>query len=53
VPLLHRSLHAAGYNGWIACEYVWMEKWRCDEVDNTSETKLLRELLATQVAEIW
>ena len=25
-----------GYSGWIASEYVWMEKWRCDEVDNTS-----------------
>jgi sugar phosphate isomerase/epimerase len=43
--LLVRSLVASGYSSWIASEYVWMEKWVCDEVDNTGESGLLRELL--------
>jgi len=38
------------YDGWLASEYVWMEKWRCDEVDNTAESArlgvLLRSLLS-------
>jgi sugar phosphate isomerase/epimerase len=33
------------YAGWIALEYVWMEWEYCNEVDNISETVLLRELL--------
>jgi sugar phosphate isomerase/epimerase len=53
LQLLLGSLHATGYDGWIASEYVWMEKWRCDEVDNTSESKRLHDLLAASVAEIW
>jgi len=53
LELLLRSLHEAGYDGWIASEYVWMEKWRCDEVDNTSETKRLGELLTSLSAEIF
>lgn len=44
--LLVRSLVAMGYSGWIASEFVWMEKWACDEVDNTAESGLLRELIA-------
>ena len=46
LPLLVGSLVAAGYDGWIASEYVWMEKWRCNEVDNTGESGRLREILA-------
>ena len=38
LALLVRSLLEQGYDGWIASEYVWMEKWRCDEVDNTGES---------------
>lgn len=53
LELLLRSLHEVGYDGWIASEYVWMEKWRCDEVDNTSETKRLGELLASLSVEIF
>lgn len=51
--LLLQSLHAAGYSGWIASEYVWMEKWGCDEVDNTAESKRLGELLGVLVAEVF
>lgn len=53
LALLTRSLHEAGYDGWIASEYVWMEKWRCDEVDNTSESKRLGALLSTLVTEVF
>lgn len=53
LELLLRSLYEVGYDGWIASEYVWMEKWRCDEVDNTSETKRLGELLTSLSAEIF
>lgn len=53
LELLLRSLHDVGYSGWIASEYVWMEKWRCDEVDNTAESKRLGELLATLVAKVF
>ncbi len=45
LELLVRSLLEQGYDGWIASEYVWMEKWRCDEVDNTGESGRLRALL--------
>lgn len=53
LDLLLRALQAVGYDGWVASEYVWMEKWRCDEVDNTAESKRLGELLGTLVAEIF
>ncbi len=52
LPLLLRALGRHGYSGWIASEFVWMEKWRCDEVDNTGESKLLGELLARLVEEV-
>ena len=33
----------ASYQGWVATEYVWMERWGCDQVDVTEES---RQLLA-------
>lgn len=42
---LVRSLRARHYTGWICAEYVWMQKWDCDRVDNLSETILLRDVL--------
>ena len=42
---LVNALKAAGYGGFIATEFVWMEKWSCDRVDNTSETARLRRYL--------
>jgi sugar phosphate isomerase/epimerase len=50
LPLLVAGLVDIGYDGWLASEYVWMEKWRCDEVDNTGESGRLRVLLAELVA---
>ena len=52
LPLLLGALHDTGYSGWIASEFVWMEKWRCDEVDNTAESKRLGQLLSKLVAEV-
>lgn len=41
---------AAGYTGYFALEYVWMEKWDCNRVDNLSETVLLRDRLRRAAA---
>ena len=34
-----------GYAGYVGVEYVWIDWERCNEVDNLSETILLRDLL--------
>lgn len=39
------SLIQHGYQNWICIEYVWMQKWGCDRVDNLSETILMRKRL--------
>ena len=52
LELLLSSLRDVGYDGWIASEFVWMEKWRCDEVDNTAESKRLRELLMDLMSKV-
>jgi sugar phosphate isomerase/epimerase len=44
-PALIGALKEHGYDGWIATEFVWMEKWSCDRVDNTSETARLADYL--------
>lgn len=45
VEFLVKSLEASGYDGWLASEFVWMEKWGCDRVDNTAEAAALRECM--------
>jgi sugar phosphate isomerase/epimerase len=40
-----RRLLQQGYTGYVATEYVWTEWMRCNEVDNLSETILLRDQL--------
>ena len=40
-----RALWDAGYAGYVCVEYVWTEWERCNEVDNLSETILMRDLL--------
>jgi sugar phosphate isomerase/epimerase len=40
-----RKMKQTGYKGFIALEYVWIEWMHCNEVDNVSETVLLRDLL--------
>lgn len=44
-PRMVRALLARGYGGYLACEYVWSDWQRCNEVDNLTETVALRELL--------
>ena len=44
-PRVLRAMRKAGYDGYVALEYVWTEWMRCNEVDNLSETILLRDLL--------
>ena len=50
--VLLAALRRTGYAGWIASEFVWMDKWKCDEVDNTAESKRLRELLTELLSEV-
>ena len=45
LTLLVSELRKHNYPGWIASEFVWMEKWGCDRVDNTSESFLLGRYL--------
>jgi sugar phosphate isomerase/epimerase len=42
IPYLVDALRDHEYSGWLAAEYVWMEKWGCDRVDNTMETHMLK-----------
>lgn len=46
LPAFISALKSDGYAGWVAAEYVWMEKWDCNRVDNTGETALLKRRLA-------
>lgn len=45
LELLINELIRNSYSGWIASEFVWMEKWKCDRVDNTTESFFLRSYL--------
>lgn len=40
-----KALKKQNYSGWVCLEYVWMDKWDCNRVDNLSETILLRDLI--------
>jgi len=51
LPLFVNSLIKFGYQGWVASEYVWMDKWDCNRVDNTSESSLLKDRLTTLISE--
>jgi sugar phosphate isomerase/epimerase len=44
-PRLMKQLNAHSYRGWYAVEYVWIDWEHCNEVDNLSETIMLRDLL--------
>jgi sugar phosphate isomerase/epimerase len=46
---LIRALQRTAYAGYFALEYVWVEWERCNEVDNLSETILLRDHLKSIV----
>lgn len=38
-------MHQVGYSGYVGLEYVWIDWEHCNEVDNLSETILLRDHL--------
>jgi hypothetical protein len=38
-------MRQVGYAGYVGVEYVWVDWEHCNEVDNLSETILLRDLL--------
>jgi sugar phosphate isomerase/epimerase len=40
-----QALNNIDYPGFIVLEYVWTEWMRCNEVDNITETIVLRDLL--------
>jgi len=40
-----RAMRKAGYKGHVGVEYVWVDWEHCNEVDNLSETVLLRDFL--------
>ncbi|MGD0733444.1 MAG: sugar phosphate isomerase/epimerase [Terracidiphilus sp.] len=46
------SLSRHEFSGWICAEYTWIEWEQCNEVDNLSETILLRNLLRTAQSEV-
>lgn len=46
LPEIVRACRASSYTGWLASEFVWIETWECNRVDNTSEAAALREHLA-------
>lgn len=52
LALLLCALRDVGYDSWLASEFVWMEKWRCDEVDNTGESCNLRKVLLELMSEV-
>jgi sugar phosphate isomerase/epimerase len=43
------AMRNLGYSRFVVLEYVWTEWMRCNEVDNLSETILLRDLLRSSV----
>lgn len=50
IQRLVRQLAAMDYNGFIAAEYVRMQKWDCDRVDNLSETIYVRDQIRQALA---
>lgn len=40
-----RRMKQVGYRGYVGIEYVWIDWEHCNEVDNLSETVLLRDFL--------
>jgi sugar phosphate isomerase/epimerase len=44
-----RVMRQSGYRGYVGVEYVWIDWEHCNEVDNLSETILLRDFLRAQM----
>jgi sugar phosphate isomerase/epimerase len=47
---LLRALSHRGYSGYLGVEYVWIDWEHCNEVDNLSETILMRDFLRKEMA---
>lgn len=45
-----KALGKAGYRGYLGVEYIWVDWEHCNEVDNLSETILLRDFFQSQMA---
>ena len=50
IQRLVQQLAAMDYNGFIAAEYVRLQKWDCDRVDNLSETIYVRDQIRQALA---
>jgi sugar phosphate isomerase/epimerase len=46
------GLRQAGYEGFLALEYVWIDWKGCNRTDNVSETALLRRTLESTISEM-
>ncbi len=46
-----RAMRRERYSGFVAIEYVWIDWEHCNEVDNLSETVLLRNLVRAAMVE--
>jgi len=44
-PRIIRAMKATDYPGYVGVEYVWQDWEHCNEVDNVSETILMRDLI--------
>ncbi len=44
-PRVLRAMQAANYPGYVGVEYVWQDWEHCNEVDNVSETIMMRDLI--------
>jgi hypothetical protein len=40
-----RALKKSSYRGYLGVEYIWVDWERCNDVDNVSETILLRDFI--------
>ena len=47
-----QTMKRTNYTGFVVLEYVWLDWMRCNEVDNLSETVLLRDWLRSADREI-
>jgi len=47
-----RAMKKTGYRGYIGIEYVWIDWEHCNEVDNLSETILLRDFIRKAWTEV-
>jgi sugar phosphate isomerase/epimerase len=49
-PRILREMRRTNYEGYIGVEYVWIDWEHCNEVDNLSETIMMRDLVLKECA---